>query len=66
MVEAARTARNLMIAHVGHTSLKDCVELTRHAVEAGADVIASLPPYYFRPESVGDLLDFFRDRSCRS
>lgn len=60
--KAARTTPEFdVIAHVGHTSLKDCVELTRHAVEAGADVIASLPPYYFRPESVGDLLDFFSE-----
>lgn len=50
-----------IIAHVGHTSIKDSVELTRHAADAGANVIASLPPYYFKPDTVNDLLDFFAE-----
>ena len=48
-----------IIAHVGHTSINDCIDLTRHAVETGANVIAALPPYYFKPAKVTDLIDFF-------
>jgi len=48
-----------IIAHVGHTSINDCIELTRHAVATGAHVIAALPPYYFKPSKVSDLVDFF-------
>jgi len=48
-----------IIAHVGHTSINDCIDLTKHAVETGAKVIAALPPYYFKPAKVDDLIDFF-------
>lgn len=48
-----------IIAHVGHTSINDCIDLTNHAVETGANVIAALPPYYFKPAKVADLIDFF-------
>lgn len=47
-----------VLVHVGHNSLPDAVELARHAAEIGADGVAAMAPSYFRPASVGDLLDF--------
>jgi 4-hydroxy-tetrahydrodipicolinate synthase len=31
--------------HTAHTSLKSCIELTKHAEEAGADLAVMMPPY---------------------
>jgi N-acetylneuraminate lyase len=47
-----------VLVHVGHNCLPDAVELARHAAEIGADGVAAMAPSYFRPASVGDLLDF--------
>ena len=35
-----------VIVHVGTTSTSQSVELAKHASEIGADVVASVPPYY--------------------
>lgn len=37
-----------VIVHVGAIATKLSVDLTRHANEAGADAISSVPPFYFR------------------
>ena len=37
-----------VIVHVGTTSTSQSVELAKHASEIGADVVASIPPYYHR------------------
>lgn len=52
--------RMLVIAHVGGTCQKDCAELAAHAQEVGADAIGSVPPYYFKPQNVDCLVEFFR------
>lgn len=36
-----------VIVHVGTIDTKSAVELAKHAEEAGADAVASLPPFYF-------------------
>jgi dihydrodipicolinate synthase/N-acetylneuraminate lyase len=38
--------RVVVIAHVGTASTRQSVELARHAERAGADCVASIPPYY--------------------
>jgi len=35
-----------VIVHVGTTSTSQSIELAQHASEVGADVVASVPPYY--------------------
>ena len=44
-----------VIGFLGGTSLRDCVELARHASEVGLDAVAMTAPYYQRPASVEDL-----------
>jgi len=50
----AGTGRLQIIVHTGHNCLDDAVDLGRHAAGIGADGIAALAPYFFRPEN--DLL----------
>jgi len=35
----------LVAVHTAHTSLKECIELTRHAERSGADLAVMMPPY---------------------
>jgi N-acetylneuraminate lyase len=53
---AARPAGLKIIAHVGHTSAADARALARHAQDAGADAIATVAPYFFKPAGVGELV----------
>ena len=41
------SGRITVIAHVGTASTQQTVELARHAEKAGADCVASVPPYYY-------------------
>jgi 4-hydroxy-tetrahydrodipicolinate synthase len=45
IVDACR-GRVPVIAHTGHHSARDTIELTRHAAEAGADFAVVINPYY--------------------
>ncbi|MBM4088798.1 MAG: dihydrodipicolinate synthetase [Planctomycetes bacterium] len=45
-----------VIVHVGHTSLADCRALAAHAESIGADSIACLAPFFFRPAGVEGLV----------
>lgn len=54
--EAQRKMR--VIVHVGHESLTEAAALARHAESIGADAIASLPPSYFKCDSVDTLIDW--------
>ena len=45
-----------IIVHVGAAALPDAVTLAAHAASIGADAIAALPPFYFKPSSVDALL----------
>lgn len=47
-----------LVVHVGHNCQGDAVRLARHAMESGADAISAVAPSYFKPGSVGDLVDF--------
>ena len=44
--------------HVGHNCLPEAVALASHARKAGAMAIAVMAPSYFKPMTVGDLIDF--------
>ncbi len=48
-----------VIMHVGACNTALAVDLARHAEAAGADAVASIPPWYYKyPEA--DLLNYFR------
>jgi 4-hydroxy-tetrahydrodipicolinate synthase len=57
VVDAAR-GRCPVIAHTGHTSAQQAIELTRHAQKAGADFAVLINPY-FPPASDEGLLRWF-------
>lgn len=49
-----------VIAHVGGTCQRDCVELAKHAGELGVDAVGAIGPFYFKPAKVEDLVEFYR------
>ncbi len=48
-----------IINHVGHTSLKEAMELTLHSADK-VDAIATLAPFYFKLDTVGKLVEYCR------
>ena len=46
-----------IIAHVGDTSLDRSVILAKHA-RGKVDAIAALPPFYFKPGTINDLIEY--------
>ena len=50
-----------LIVHVGHCSLREGLALAEHAQECGADAIAAIAPYFFKPANVDDLVGFCRE-----
>ncbi len=55
---AATPAGLRVIVHVGHTCLDDARELAAHAQAIGADSIAALAPYFFKPDGVAGLVEW--------
>lgn len=49
-----------VIAHVGHPVLEDARELARHAEVIGARAIGAMPPSFFKPETLADLVEYCR------
>ena len=47
-----------VIVHVGHTSLAEACELARHAAKIKAAAIGAMPPFYYKPANVEQLVDF--------
>jgi N-acetylneuraminate lyase len=47
-----------VVVHVGHTSLAEACALAAAAQSSGAAAIAALAPYFFKPKSVAELIDF--------
>ena len=45
-----------VIVHVGHNSLPDCRALAAHAESIGADSIACIAPFFFKPAGVEGLV----------
>lgn len=50
-----------IIIHVGHPSIAEARELAVHARDIGADAIASVAAFYFKPGSVSILTDCMAD-----
>jgi N-acetylneuraminate lyase len=51
--------RDLRIfVHVGHNCLQEARELARHAAMTGADAVACMAPYFFRPRDIAELVDW--------
>lgn len=46
------------LVHVGHNCQRDACRLAAHAAEVGADVVSCAAPCYFKPATVGQLVDF--------
>ena len=59
-VEAGKSHGIKVIVHVGHACLKESQELARHACHLGADAIAAVAPYYFKPASMPALVESIR------
>ena len=51
--------RVTVVAHVGTTSTAQSIELARHAESVGADLVASISPYYHRHDERA-VVEFFR------
>jgi N-acetylneuraminate lyase len=47
-----------VIVHVGHTSVAEARALAAAAQSSGAAAIATLAPYFFKPKSTSELIDF--------
>lgn len=46
-----------VIIHVGHNSLSEAKSFASHAQALGADAISAIPPTYFRPDTVDNLIE---------
>lgn len=53
-----RSDRIPVIVHVGHTSLPDTRRLARHAADHGAVAFSALAPFFFKPRSPAELVDW--------
>ena len=67
----AAAGRLPVIVHVGHCSPAEARLLAEHAQGIGADAVAAVPPWYFKPESIDQLIGCLAeiaagDRSCPS
>lgn len=49
-----------LINHVGHTNLRESKEMAEHCADM-VDAIGALPPFYFKPRSLDDLLHYCRE-----
>lgn len=47
-----------VIVHVGHNALADCQALAAHAQDIGADSIACMSPFFFKPAGVAGVVDW--------
>lgn len=50
--------RTAIVAHIGHNSVRDAVDLARHANDAGATAIAAMATSYHQPTSLEDLIEY--------
>ena len=53
----ATAGRLPVVVQVGHSSVVESRQLAAHAQQIGADAISAVAPYYFKPDSVGVLVD---------
>lgn len=50
-----------VIANVGHTSVKDARSLAQCAQQLGVYALSAMPPCYYKPKTVEDLVDFYAE-----
>jgi len=55
---AVAGTRMKVIAHVGHTSQGEAVALAEHAQQVGADAVSAVPPYFHKPATADQLVNF--------
>ena len=55
----AAAGRGTIIAQVGAVATRDVCELARHAGKVGADVVSSVPPFYY-PATVSTAVNHYR------
>ena len=55
-----------IIVHVGHTCLREAKELAGHAQEVGADAVAAIAPYFFKPATIQMLGQWCRELALAS
>jgi N-acetylneuraminate lyase len=53
----ATAGRLPVVVQVGHSSMFEARQLAAHAQEIGANATSAVAPYYFKPNSVGSLVD---------
>ncbi|MFP6753972.1 MAG: dihydrodipicolinate synthase family protein [Pirellulaceae bacterium] len=56
--EVAAGTELKVVIHVGANALPDACQMAAHAQQAGADAIATMAPFFFKPTSVDALLDY--------
>jgi N-acetylneuraminate lyase len=56
MLKAPKDLR--VIVHVGHNAISDCKRLATHAQSIGADSIACMAPFFFKPNSLESLVQW--------
>jgi len=49
-----------VIAHVGAESIVDAIALASHALSLGVSSVAAMPPTFFRPSTVSELVAWFK------
>src|SRR5882724_1432993 len=59
-VEVTRGGGLKIVVHVGHNAQGDAMALAAHAREIGADAVAALPPFFFKPGRVEQVVEFMR------
>ena len=57
---AAVAGRVPVVVHVGSVRLEESLALARHAAEAGADAVSSVPPFYYKVGLEVDLVHYRR------
>ena len=58
--DVARGTGLKVIVHVGANALPDACQMSAHAEQIGADAIAAMSPFFFKPANADTLLDFLQ------
>lgn len=59
-VIAACDGRAKVIVHTGSINNNEMLELTRHAEQAGADAVSSVPPYFFYEYNLKEIVEYYK------
>jgi N-acetylneuraminate lyase len=57
----AAAKRLLIVVHVGHSCIAEARLLSKHAEDIGADAFSSVAAFYFKPDSVENLVNCMAD-----